>query len=29
MAWTQDYDPFGFWPLSTLVSALPGIVPAV
>ena len=23
MAWTQDYDPFGLWPLSTLVSALP------
>src|SRR5262245_8780446 len=23
MAWTQDYDPFGLWPASTLVSALP------
>ena len=23
MTWTQSYDPFGFWPLSTLVSALP------
>ena len=23
MAWTQNYDPFGLWPLSTLVSALP------
>jgi lactate permease len=21
--WTQNYDPFGWWPLSTLVSALP------
>jgi lactate permease len=23
MTWTQTYDPFGFWPLSTLASALP------
>src|SRR5256712_9845757 len=23
MTWNQAYDPFGFWPLSTLVSALP------
>ncbi len=23
MTWTQNYDPLGFWPLSTLVSALP------
>jgi lactate permease len=23
MTWTQNYDPFGFWPLSALVSALP------
>src|SRR5438874_3231223 len=23
MPWTQRYDPFGSWPLSTLVSALP------
>jgi len=23
MTWHQAYDPFGFWPLSTLVSALP------
>ncbi len=23
MTWNQDYDPLGFWPLSTLVSALP------
>jgi lactate permease len=23
MTWTQNYDPFGLWPLSTLVSALP------
>jgi lactate permease len=22
-SWAQDYDPFGFWPLSTLISALP------
>ena len=21
--WHQTYDPFNFWPLSTLVSALP------
>src|SRR5712692_606081 len=23
MTWLQNYDPLGFWPLSTLVSALP------
>ena len=23
MTWTQNYDPLGFWPLSTLISALP------
>lgn len=23
MTWLQDYDPLGFWPLSTAVSALP------
>ncbi len=23
MTWNQDYDPLGFWPLSTFVSALP------
>jgi len=23
MPWSQNYDPFGWWPLSTLVSALP------
>jgi lactate permease len=23
MTWNQNYDPFGYWPLSTLVSALP------
>jgi lactate permease len=23
LSWTQIYDPFGFWPLSTLASALP------
>jgi hypothetical protein len=23
MTWTQNYDPFGFWPLSTIVAALP------
>src|SRR6266496_166477 len=23
MTWNQAYDPFGYWPLSTLVSALP------
>jgi lactate permease len=23
MTWSQDYDPFGLWPLSTLVSSLP------
>ena len=23
MSWTQVYDPLGWWPLSTLVSALP------
>jgi len=23
MTWNQDYDPLGWWPLSTLVSALP------
>lgn len=23
MTWTQNYDPLGFWPLSTAVSALP------
>jgi lactate permease len=21
--WTQNYDPFGSWPISTLVAALP------
>jgi len=25
MTWTQTYDPFGSWPISTLVSALPVI----
>jgi lactate permease len=24
--WTQQYDPFGFWPASTLVAALPVLV---
>lgn len=23
MTWTQNYDPFGFWPLSTIMAALP------
>jgi lactate permease len=23
MTWSQNYDPFGWWPLSTVVSALP------
>jgi lactate permease len=23
MTWTQNYDPFGFWPISTIVAALP------
>ena len=23
MTWNQAYDPLGFWPLSTLVAALP------
>ena len=23
MNWSQNYDPLGWWPLSTLVSALP------
>ena len=23
MTWNQNYDPLGFWPLSTLVAALP------
>ncbi len=23
MIWNQNYDPLGWWPLSTLVSALP------
>jgi len=23
MAWSQNYDPLGYWPLSTVVSALP------
>ena len=26
MAWTQVYDPFGLWWLSTLVAALPVVV---
>ena len=26
MTWTQNYDPFGSWPVSTLVAALPVLV---
>ena len=24
--WTQQYDPMGYWPLSTLLAALPVLI---